>query len=165
MNKQIQKSRKTGQKQYRSIRIPTEREILDICNKGETQLFEFKESGVDTEKITKEIAGLLHTKNGGIIFYGVDDDGNITGSNVTRQKMDEKIQNSLQNTLSSHPEIKIKNKKVLGLEILLIVVPPWDKKTLYQYTKDGKYYIRKGTTVFPVKPDEMKKLSNGKYLY
>jgi len=162
LDKKIEKSKKT--KQTRTIRIPSEREILDIGSKGENQLFEFKEAGVETEKITREIAALLHTKNGGIVFYGMDDDGNITGSNITRQKMDEKIQNSLQNTLSSHPEIKIKEKKVLGMKILLIVVPPWDKKTLYQY-RDGKYYIRKGTTVFPLKPDEMKKLSNGKYLY
>jgi len=145
-------------------RIPTEKEILDISNSGEDQLYEFKEPGIATEKITREIVGFLHTKGGGIIFYGISDDGRIIGTNINRQKMDQKIQNSLRSTISSHPEIKIISRNVMGSEILLIVVPPWDKKTLYQYTKDGRYYIRRGTNVFALKPEEIQKLTKGEYV-
>src|SRR5947199_3048615 len=45
-----------------SIHIPSENEILDICNEGEGQLYEFKAPGVSADKITKEISGFLHTK-------------------------------------------------------------------------------------------------------
>ncbi|MEM2982198.1 MAG: putative DNA binding domain-containing protein [Nitrososphaerota archaeon] len=147
-----------------TIHIPTENEILDICRSGEDQLYEFKSPGTDADKITKEIAAFLHTKNGGIIFYGVDDDGSILGTDMRRQALDQKIQNSVRNTISPPPNIEIKDRKVMRSVILLVVVPPWDRKTIYQYTKDGRYYIRKGTNVFALKPDEIKKLSRGEYI-
>jgi len=157
-------SKKNISKKAGSIHIPTETEILEICKNLEDQLYEFKEPGVGTEKITREISALLHTKDGGIILYGVDDNGVIIGSDLPRHKMDERIQNSVQNTISPSPQISIKDRDVLGSKIILIVVNPWDRKTIYQNTKDHKYYIRKGTNVFELKPDEITKLSKGKYI-
>jgi len=121
-------SKKGGIKKMSSIHIPTENEILEICKNCEDQLYEFKGPGVDTEKITREIAAFLHTKKGGIILYGVDDNGSIIGSSISRQKMDERIQNSVQNTISSPPSILVKDRDVMGSKIILIIVPPWDKK-------------------------------------
>lgn len=146
------------------IHIPSENEILDICKHGEDQLYEFKSPGTDTHKMTKEMAAFLHTKNGGIIFYGVEDDGSIIGSDLNRQQFDQKIQNSIRNTIAPQPNIEIKEKNVMGSTVLLVVIPSWDRKTIYQYTKDGRYYIRKGTNVFALKPEEIKKLSKGKYV-
>src|SRR3972149_6321477 len=62
--------KKGFEKQSMSINVPSTNEILEICKHGEDQIYEFKEPGVETEKITREIAGLLHTKGGGIVFYG-----------------------------------------------------------------------------------------------
>jgi predicted HTH transcriptional regulator len=106
----------------------------------------------------------LHTKKGGIIFYGIDDDGVIIGSDVSRQIFDQKLQNSVRNTISPQPNIEIKDKNVLGSKIIMVVIPPWDKVNLYQYTKTEKFYIRKGTNVFALKPEEIKKLSVGEYV-
>jgi hypothetical protein len=144
--------------------IPSVTELLDICKLGEDQLHEFKESGEDTEKITKEIAAFLHTKRGGLIFYGVSDDGSIVGSDRRRQDMDQSLQNSIRTTISPQPSIEIKEKEVLGQSILVIAIPPWDRKTLYQYTKDSRYYIRRGTNVFSLKPEEISKLGKGEYV-
>lgn len=157
------KKRKEKLPKPRKLHIPNENEILDICKHGEDQLYEFKSPGVDTQKITKEIAAFLHTKDGGIIFYGIDNDGSIIGSDIKRQDFDQKIQNSIRNSISPSPTIEIKEKKVIGYPIILIVIPPWDRKTLYQY-KDGRYYIRKGTNVFALKPNEIKKLARGEYI-
>ncbi len=88
------------------IHVPLENEILDICKQGEDQLYEFKAPGVGTDKITKEIAGFLHTKGGGIIFYGIDDGGAIIGADMRRQDLDQKIQNSARNTVSPPPSIE-----------------------------------------------------------
>ena len=147
-----------------SIHVPLENEILDICKQGEDQLYEFKAPGVGADKITKEIAGFLHTKGGGIIFYGVDDDGSIIGADMRRQDFDQKIQNSVRNTVSPPPSIEIKERKVMGSVVLLVVVPPWDRKTIYQNTMDGRYYIRRGTNIFALKPDEIRKLSQGVFV-
>jgi hypothetical protein len=144
-----------------AVHVPSETEILDICRHGEDQLYEFKAPGVAADKVTKEVAGFLHTKRGGLILYGVNDDGSIIGADMRRQDFDQKIQNSVRNTISPAPSIEIKERKVLGCNVLLVVVPPWDKKTIYQYTMDGRYYIRRGTNIFAVEPDEIRKLSQG----
>jgi len=158
-------SKKIKVSTQKKIHIPSDIEILDICGKyGEDQLYEFKSPGTSTEKITKEIAAFSHTRNGGMVFYGVDDDGIIIGSDLKRQQFDQKIQNSVRNTISPTPNIEIKERKVMGSIILLIIIPPWDRKAIYQYTKDGRYYIRRGTNVFALKPDEIKKLSKGEYV-
>ncbi len=158
--KQASKTRVRASKPT-SIHVPSENEILDICKQGEDQLYEFKAPGVSADRVTKEIAGFLHTKGGGIILYGVEDDGSIIGADMRRQDLDQKIQNSVRNTVSPPPSVEIKERKVLGSSVLLVVVPPWDRKTIYQYTMDGRYYIRRGTNIFSVKPEEIKKLSQG----
>ena len=147
-----------------TIHVPSENEILDICNQGEDQLYEFKAPGVGADKVTKEITGFLHTKGGGVIFYGVDDDGTIIGADMRRQDFDQKIQNSVRNTVSPSPSIEIKERKPMGSVVFLVVVPPWDRKTIYQNTMDGRYYIRRGTNIFALKPDEIKKLSQGDFV-
>lgn len=147
-----------------TIHVPSENEILDICKYGEDQLREFKAPGTATSKITKEIAAFLHTRNGGVILYGIDDDGAVIGSDLRRQRFDQKIQNSIRNTISPQPTIEIKERNVMGSKVIIIVVPPWDRKTIYQYTMDKRYYIRRGTNVFALQPDEIVKLSRRQYV-
>ncbi len=144
--------------------VPSESEILDICKEGESQVYEFKAPGVETDKITREIAGFSHTKNGGIIFYGVDDTGTIIGADTRRSDFDQRVHNSVRNTMSSSPAIQIVERKVMGSSVLLVVVPPWNRKTIYQNTKSGIYYIRRGTNIFALKPDELAKLHHGEYV-
>lgn len=153
-----QKKKKSG------IHIPNEKEILDICRNGEDQLYEFKSPGTKMETISEEIAAYLHTKKGGIIFYGVDDNGAIIGSDLKRQDFDQRIQNSIRNTISPSPNIIIKEKKVMGYNIILIIIPPWDKSNIYQFTKKDRYLIRKGSNKFALKPNEIKKLVKGDYV-
>ena len=159
------KDKTTKGKDYgvRPLSVPSPHEILDICRYGEDQIYEFKDPRVQMSKISKEIAAFLHTKNGGILFYGIGDDGSIIGSDLTRQKFDQSLQNSVKNTISPQPYIEIKESEVLGHKIILIIIPPWDRKSLYQYN-DGRFYIRRGTNVFVVSPSDMKRLSNGKII-
>lgn len=147
-----------------TIKIPSDIEILEICNNHEDQMYEFKAPGVSSDKITREVAGLLHTKNGGIIFYGIDDLGTVIGSDIRRHDLDQRVQNSIRNTLSPQPNVQVIERNVMGSSVLLVLVPPWDKKTIYQYTKDEKYYIRKGTNVFALRPEELSLLHKGQYV-
>jgi len=137
---------------------------LDICKDGENQIYEFKDPRVEIAKITKEIAAFLNTKNGGLLFYGIDDDGSIVGSDLRRQDFDQSLQNSVRNTISPQPNIKIEEKEVMGHKILVVVIPPWDRKNIYQYRKDRRNYIRKGTNVFVLTPNELTKLGKGKFV-
>ncbi len=144
------------------LSIPTEEEILQIANAGEDQFYEFKGQGTDTQKITREVAAMLNTHQGGIIFYGIDDDGVIEGSEIPQQKLDQPLQNSIRNAISPSATIKLKTVQVMGSNIIVILVPPWNKKNIYQYNE--KVLIRKGSNVFAAKPDELRQLHSGKYI-
>jgi len=146
------------------IKAPSEQEILSICRDGEDQIYEFKAPGTSSDKISKEVAGFVHTKQGGIIFYGVDDDGTIIGSDISRQVADQKFHNSIRSSTNPQPKIEIKSVNVMGSVVILILISPWDRKTIYQRTTAERYYIRKGTNIFALKSDELKKLTKGEYI-
>jgi predicted HTH transcriptional regulator len=155
----IQHARRGGERR-KPLPIPTEQQILDICKSGEDQTYEFKAAGTDARKISREVGAMLNTKSGGIIFYGIDDDGTIAGTDVTRQKLDQPLQNSIKNSISPAATITLRSVSVIGTEVLVIVVPPWDRKNVFQ--SDERVLIRKGTNVFAAKPEELKKLHQGK---
>ena len=156
------RKRARGASKLQPLKLPSAREILDICKHGEDQIYEFKGQGTDVRKITKEIAGMLHTRQGGVIFYGVEDDGTIEGSDMSRQAFDQAIQNSVRNTIAPAATVKLNEVTVLGSKLLVIISPPWNKKDVYQY--EGRVYIRKGTNVFVARPEESKKLHQGQYV-
>lgn len=162
----IKQTAKIKRLKLATIHIPSENEILDICKNGEDQLYEFKAAGTEAYKISKKIAAYLHTKKGGIIFYGIDDDGTIIGSDKKRQDFDQTIHNSIRDNIDPAPNISVKERNVMGSKIIIIIIPPWDRKTMYQYTYQGdnRYYIKKGTNIFALKPDEIRKLSRGEYI-
>jgi len=149
-------------KRPQSLAVPWENEILDMCKKGEDQTVEFKAAGTDVRKITKEIAAMLNTRQGGMIFYGVEDDGTIQGSDVSRQKLDQPLQNSVKNSIAPAATVALKAVSVLGTEVLVIIVPPWNRRDVYQF--DERVLIRKSTNVFAAKPEELKRLHKGEYV-
>jgi predicted HTH transcriptional regulator len=132
---------------------------LDICRNGEDQIHEFKAAGTDVQKLTKECAALANTKLGGLIFYGVEDDGTIAGTDKRRQQLDQPIQNSIRNAISPALIIDLVEKEVLGHKIILLRIPAWNRKDVYQYM--GKVLLRIGTNVFVAKPEQTKKLHKG----
>ena len=156
------RGRKGKGKRPQPLAIPTETTVLDMCKAGEDQTLEFKAAGTDVRKITKEIAAMLNTRQGGIILYGVDDDGTIRGSDVSRQKLDQPLQNSIRNSIAPAATVSLKSVLVIGAEVLVIVAPPWNKREVYQF--DDRVYLRKGTNVFSAKPEELRKLHRGDYV-
>jgi len=142
--------------------MPSEQEILDICKHGEDQSYEFKAAGTEARKLAREICAMLNTKRGGILFYGVDDDGTIHGTDVSRQKLDQPLQNSVKNSISPAATVALKSASVLGTEILVVIVPPWNRREVYQF--DERVLIRKGTNVFAARPEELKRLHRGIYV-
>jgi predicted HTH transcriptional regulator len=143
----------------KSLPMPSENDVLDMCKQGEDQNVEFKAAGTDVRKVVREVSAMLNTRDGGFIFYGVDDDGTIQGTDVSRQKFDQPLQNSIKSSIAPAAVISLKSIRVMGSELLVVIVPPWNRKDVYQF--DEKVLIRKGTNVFGVKPEELKKLHRG----
>lgn len=150
------------QRKPQPLPVPTEQEILDIARNGETQIYEFKGPGTEARKITKEIAAMLNTHQGGLIFYGIDDDGSIVGSDVSLQKLDQPLQNSIKNSISPAATVRLHTIRVMGSPIIVIVVPPWNKRDVYHF--DERIWIRKGTNAFAARPEEAKKLYAKQYV-
>lgn len=149
-----------GQQKPRTIAVPGEKGILYISNEGEDQLYEFKQAGVDVSKMSKEVAAFANTKSGGLLFYGLEDDGTIAGVDKTRQVFDQEVQNSIKNTITPSLVVQIKKVKVLGQTVFVVSIPAWNKNVVYQYR--GRVYLRKGTNVFIATPEELKDLHKGK---
>jgi hypothetical protein len=141
------------------LHMPPETEILDICRRGEEQIYEFKAAGTDVQKLTKECAAFANTKLGGIIFYGVEDDGTIAGTDKRKQELDQPLQNCIRNAILPSLTIDIAEKDILGHKVILICIPAWNRKDVYQY--EGRVYIRLGTNAFIAKPEQTKKLHKG----
>lgn len=144
------------------LSFPGENEVLGICKQGEDEIYEFKGPGTDVRRITKEIAAFLHTRSGGMILYGVQDDGTIVGTDLRRSQLDERLQNSVRNTIKPPPNIRIRSVNVLGSDIVVVGVPPWNRKEVYFY--EGRAYVRKGTNVFECTPQEVRRLHEREYI-
>ena len=89
----------------------------------------------------------------------MDDDGAIVGTDLSRQKLDQSVHNSVRNSVSPAPNIHLRSTKVVGTEILLILIPPWNRRDVYTY--EDRVLIRKGTNVFAATTEERKKLYKG----
>ena len=146
----------------KALSIPGDADILSICSDGEDQIYEFKSQGTEARKIAKEIAGFLTTRDGGLIFYGVEDDGTIQGSDLARSTLDQAVQNAVRNSISPAAHVSLHSVKVLGSEIIVIQIPPWNRRDVYQY--EGRVLTRKGTNVFQVTAEEARRLHRGEYI-
>lgn len=158
----VKKEKRVVKKVKREIYIPNEKEILDICREGEGQTYEFKRAGVDTRTLAKEACAFANTKEGGLIFYGVEDDGTIGCSDKKKAVLDQSLNNAIQNTITPSLIVKIISREVAGNLILIIAIPPWDKKRVYHY--EQRVCIRKGTNVFYAKQEESETLFAGTYV-
>jgi Putative DNA-binding domain len=154
--------KKSGQRRPPSLPVPNETELLDICRKGEDQIYEFKGQGATANKIVREIAAMLNTRQGGIVFYGIDDNGKIQGSDLSRQKLDQSVQNSVKTSISPAAVVKLHTVTVLGHEVIAVVAPPWNRKEVFHF--EDRVLLRKGTNVFPAKPEESRRLHRGTYV-
>lgn len=144
------------------IAIPSENTILDLCNCGEDDIHEFKGPGTDIRRVTKEIAAFLHTRTGGMVLYGVRDDGTIAGTDLRRADFDQRLQNSIRNTIQPPATVRVRSVSVLGTELVVVLVSPWNRHDVYFY--EGRAYIRKGTNVFEATTQEIRRLHNGQYV-
>lgn len=94
-------------------------EILKLIENGENSYVEFKEDIADNKNIAKEIIGLSNHK-GGVVFLGVDNNGNILG--MTRKDNEERIMNICHATVKprivpTYYEVAIGEVKVGIVEI------------------------------------------------
>ena len=133
--------------------------IEKIIKTGENQSVEFKERFDNANKIAEEIIAFSNTNDGDIIF-GVKDNGDIIGVDDL-----EKEKHSIVNTCTNNcqPSINpvLNVKEVNNKKLLIISI----KKSKYlQTTNNGKVMIRRDSSKFPAKPNEIENLVRFGYI-
>ena len=127
-------------------------DIKEIISKGETINVEFKSWKKVKEKelmkiLTKEAVGMANTK-GGIIFVGVEDDGEITGcENYDTQNILESIYDrTIPKLFNDIEEIEVDGKIILAIKV--------DKGDCVYATSAGEVFKRLGKNTKPMYPKE-----------
>ena len=120
----------------------------------ESDKIELKQEMVDD--LDKEIIAFLNT-HGGIIYIGVDDNGNVVGvPQNLRDKYDEKVSAIITNNIKPNCRNKITFK--YDENVLVIAIKEGDNKPYYLTTKGPKpsgTYIRVGRCKRQTNDDEI----------
>lgn len=117
-----------------------EEEILSLTKAGESQNLEYKYDVINEDSkndFIETVIAFLNT-NRGIILVGVDDSGNVVGS----QKNAEDLQKSTHDSCDPPPkDIKIEEREIEGEKVIVVEVPEGDDKP-YQSKRDKNWYVR-----------------------
>ena len=113
----------------------------------ENQDIEFK--SVWKDEYLKWICGMANA-NGGIIYIGKDDKGNVIGVN-NAIKLVKEIPNKIKDTMGIIPEVKIEEEN--DLLYLVVKVDEYPMPISYQ----GKFYLRSGSNNHEVTGSELDK--------
>jgi len=116
-------------------------QIKEIIKSGENQEVEFKES-FGQQKASKIICGLGNT-HGGLIIFGVSDNGEIKGIKGSLDEFQRKIATANQ-CISPKPVISIETHKIDNKKIIITIVQRATDNTYHTF--EGVIYVRVGST-------------------
>lgn len=123
------------------------REILKMIEEGENQKVEFKRD-IRNEG-TKDAVALLNT-NGGILLFGVDDNGNIIGIEKKINTKDE-IERKIIQAITPKPEFEILEFIIDSKKLVVLRLKA--NKKIYSYRNIA--YVRVGSMSKPLGIDEV----------
>jgi len=132
----------------------TDDTLTRLLENGENYYIEFKQEYISNNELTKEAVAFANAE-GGNIFFGINDFGDIVGVPLEPGK-EEQILNVLRNNCypAIYGDIKwlsIDDKYILQLEIRKGKFKPYS-------TKDGDFYIRVGNTKRKASKEELTRL-------
>lgn len=102
----------------------------------EQQNIEYKQSWHDD--YLKWVCGFANAQ-GGVIFIGKDDNGNVVGVAESKKLMDD-IPNKIRNTMGITVEVNLHEEN--GIQFIEIITPPYSVPISLR----GRYYYRSGST-------------------
>lgn len=128
--------------------------ILNLIAQGENSSIEFKQVEVRPDGLAKELVAFSNT-SGGVVLIGVDDNGNIIGTEA-RPDIEEWVVNIVRNNVIPAISPKIEKQEINGKTIVIIEVDRGIDKP-YQ-SIDGKYWLRVGSTNRMATKEELSRL-------
>lgn len=128
-------------------------ELLELIKNGENSKIEFKQEEVKPTERAKEIVAFANS-DGGAIFIGVDDNGNVVGAK--RKDLEEWIINVCRN--NCYPSLIPIFESILVDDKTVAVVTVPKREGIVHRALDGRYYIRVGSTKRDATPEELARL-------
>ena len=125
---------------------------MKIENK-ESEKVEFKKSLAQLDDGLKAVCAFLNHK-GGIVYFGINDKGEIAGTDVSAGSLKE-ISQKVRQQIKPEVTVGVKEVRIKGKSIIKVSIPEGTNK-LYFYK--GIAYKRVGTENIPIPPDELKKM-------
>lgn len=132
----------------------TPEKLRHLIVKGETNQLEFKLNPPRQSELSERICGMANTSTGGIILFGVEENGNLVGIEQPNLIADEllKAARALKPPVNlTTPEpltFVIDGKNIVAIEI------PGNSGVLYQCNTRG-FLIRKGSHTIPMSLEEI----------
>lgn len=131
-------------------------ELLELVQKGESSLVQFKETINNINQLTQEFSAMANTE-GGIILIGVSDKGEIKGLSAEQiHKLNQWISNAASQSIKP-PISPLTEIVTVGSQNVLVVKIPSGYSKPY-YTNEGIAYIKMGSDKRIAPPEEILRL-------
>lgn len=125
-------------------------QLKAIVKRGESEVLEFKTSTGSLDGAMKTICAFLNSETGGTVIFGVKDNGQIVGQEVT-DKTRKEIAGEL-NKIDPYEKIAVKYIPVsCGRQAIVLMVKSGDKAP---YAYDGRSFIRNQSTTMRMTKEE-----------
>ena len=134
----------------------SEEEVLSLAKAGESQDLEYKYDIVDKNNkndFIETVIAFLNT-NRGVILVGVDNSGDIVGSQKSRDALQKLIHASC---VPPPKGVKIEEKEIEGKKVVVVEVSEGDSKP-YQSKRDKNWYVRHNANDMKMEWSEMSRI-------
>lgn len=128
-------------------------ELLEMIKNGENSYVEFKLDSISPNELAEEVVAFINS-DGGIILFGVDDNGDIEG--ITRTDLEEWIINICRNNCDPGilPFFEIIKGVEVNKDIGILRIP----RGFVHKTNRGRWLIRAGSTKRDATTEELARL-------
>lgn len=138
--------------------VSPELEIETLIAQGEGQHIEFKsELNEDKKRLLNTVSAFANT-DGGIIFFGVDNNGGVRGVSDDVSKVRDSVMRSIHDNIVPMPRIDQQIVEIGGVSIIVVRVEPTTTHACGVNRADPRYYVRRDATNFPAQPEEITNL-------
>ena len=133
--------------------------LKEIRLGGESDNIEFKEMMPSNDKLARQACAFANTTGGGIMIFGITDDGAVTG--IPGNEWDEyqtKVANVFTSACLPNPEFRMLRFDTDDPTRQLFVIDIQELATKPCVTNDGRIYIRQGGTSRPAKSEDIRRM-------
>ena len=131
-------------------------ELIERISNGEDSFTQFKREVISAKELAKEFVAFLNAE-GGIIIFGVEDDGNIKGLSFDEiEKLGQLIGNTADQNVKPPFHPIVANISIADSKLVIVHIPKGISKPYA--TSSGDYYIKSSSDKKKISQEELRRL-------